>query len=82
MKNPLRLVVMEDIKCRKYPNDVKKFMLGLYATLHLTDNIPPKELEKLVFLAFRNGYELGAAHYGGDAQRIHERLPDYYKECD
>ena len=38
-----------------YPKDVRKFLLGLYATLHLTDNATAKDMEKLVYYAFRNG---------------------------
>ena len=38
-----------------YQKDVRKFFLGLYATLHLTDNETAKDMEKLVYYAFRNG---------------------------
>lgn len=79
---PLRLLIAEDVKCHQYPIDVKKFMLGAYATLHLAENVSPKELEKIIFFAYRNGYEIGAEQYGGDIENIHDRLPSYgLDEC-
>jgi hypothetical protein len=79
---PLRLLIAEDVKCHLYPKDVKKFMLGAYATLHLAENVSPKELEKIIFFAYRNGYEIGAEQYGGDIENIHDRLPNYgLDEC-
>ena len=37
MNCPLRFLVEEARRSKVYPMDVKKFLHGLYATLHLTD---------------------------------------------
>ena len=49
-----------------YPKDVRKFLMGLYATLHLTDNATAKDMEKVVYYAFRNGEHLIVLETGED----------------
>lgn len=66
MKSPLRMAVALEKNNKVYPKDVRKFLLGLYATLHLTDNATAKDMEKLVYYAFRNGYLLGVKSESGD----------------
>lgn len=77
MNCPLRFLVEEARRSKVYPMDVKKFLHGLYATLHLTDNATAKDMEKVIFYAFRNGYVLGASSQGADDQEIQDRLPDF-----
>ena len=77
IKCPLRLLVAEARNSKAYPKDVKKYLMGLYATLHLTDNAIGRDMEKLVYYAFKNGYVLGAQSQGGDVQDISDRLPDF-----
>ena len=66
MKSPLRMAVALEKNNKVYPKDVRKFLMGLYATLHLTDNATAKDMEKLVYYAFRKG----------DDQKAYDRLPD------
>lgn len=77
IKCPLRLAVAEARNSKAYPLDVKKFLHGLYATLHLTDGTSADDLERIIFYSFRNGYVLGAASLGADAQKVQDRLPDF-----
>lgn len=35
-----------------YPKDVRKFLMGLYATLHLTDNATAKDMESWYIMLF------------------------------
>lgn len=77
IKCPLRLAVAEARNSKAYPLDVKKFLYGLYATLHLTDGVSAGDLERVIFYSFRNGYVLGAASQGADAQVTQDRLPDF-----
>jgi hypothetical protein len=74
-KSPLQTLVFFQMKSTAYPQWVKKFLRGLYATLYITHDARAADMEKLVFYAYRNGYELGAAAYGGDAQKIHDGIP-------
>lgn len=74
MKNPIRLVVAEARMSKAYPKDVQKYLLGLYASLHLKDS--EKNMERLIYYAFKNGYVLGASSQGADAQGVSDRLPD------
>lgn len=76
MKCPLRMVVALEKENKVYPRDVRMYLLGLYATLHLTDNATAKDMEKLIYFAFRNGYLLGVKSAGGDDQKAYDRLPD------
>jgi len=82
MKCPLRMAVALEKNNKVYPKDVRKFLMGLYATLHLTDNATAKDMEKLVYYAFRNGYLLGVKSEGGDDQKAYDRLPDLGVEED
>lgn len=82
MKSPLRMAVALEKNNKVYPKDVRKFLMGLYATLHLTDNATTKDMEKLVYYAFRNGYLLGVKSEGGDDQKAYDRLPDLGVEED
>lgn len=82
MKSPLRMAVALEKNNKVYPKDVRKFLMGLYATLHLTDNATAKDMEKLVYYAFRNGYLLGVKSEGGDDQKAYDRLPDLGVEED
>lgn len=77
IKCPLRFMVAEAKESKVYPEEVKKYILGLYATLHITDGATSKDLERLVFYAFRNGYVLGAQSQGANAQDIFDELPDF-----
>ena len=77
IKCPLRILVAEARNSKAYPKEVKKYLMGLYATLHLTDNATSKDMEKLVYYAFKNGYVLGAQSQGGNAQDISDSLPDF-----
>lgn len=77
IKCPLRFMVAEAKESKVYPKEVKKYILGLYATLHITDGATSKDLERLVFYAFRNGYVLGAQSQGANAQDIFDELPDF-----
>ena len=70
-------MVAEAKESKVYPKEVKKYLLGLYATLHITDGATSKEMERLVFYAFRNGYVLGAQSQGANAQDIFDKLPDF-----
>lgn len=72
---PLRFMVMESCRSKLYPEDVHKFLKGLYGTLFLASI--EKDLEKVIFYAYRNGYELGAASKGADVKEIHDRLPSF-----
>lgn len=74
MKNVIRLVVAEARLSKVYPKDIKKYLMGLYASLHLKDG--EKDMERLIYYAFKNGYVLGAASQGADAQEVSDRLPD------
>ena len=40
-----------------YPKDVRKFLMGLYATLHLTDNATAKDVIKLMKYTKEQVYE-------------------------
>lgn len=77
IKCPLRFLVAEAKESKVYPKDVKKFLMGLYATLHITDGATNKDVERLVFYAFRNGYVLGAQSQGASAQDVYDKLPDF-----
>lgn len=77
IKCPLRLAVAEARNSKVYPLDVKKFLHGLYATLHLSDDDSVKDIERIIFFAFRNGYVLGASSQGADAQEIQDRMPNF-----
>lgn len=77
IKHPLRLAVAEARNSKAYPLDVKKFLHGLYATLHLSDGTMAGDVEKVIFFAFRNGYVLGASSQGADAQEVQDRMPDF-----
>lgn len=77
IKCPLRLAVAEARNSKAYPLDVKKFLHGLYATLHLSDGANIGDIEKIIFFSFRNGYVLGAASQGADAQEVQDRMPDF-----
>lgn len=77
MKSPLFFMVAEAMKSKSYPEDVKKFLYGLFATLHLRASYSAKDMEKIIFYAFRNGYVLGASSQGAEAQDIQDRLPDF-----
>lgn len=74
-KSPLQTLVYFQMKSAAYPQWVKKFLRGLYATLYLTHDAKASDIEKIVYYAYRNGYELGAAAHGGDAMKIHEGIP-------
>ena len=74
MKNVIRLVVAEARLSKVYPKDIKKYLMGLYASLHLKDS--EKDMERLIYYAFKNGYVLGAASQGAEAQEVSDRLPD------
>ena len=76
------MAVALEMNNKVYPKDVRKFLMGLYATLHLTDNATAKDMEKLVYYAFRNGYLLGVKSEGGDDQKAYDRLPDLGVEED
>ena len=82
MKSPLRMAVALEKNNKVYPKDVRKFLMGLYATLHLTDNATAKDMEKVVYYDFRNGYLLGVKSEGGDDQKAYDRLPDLGVEED
>lgn len=82
MKSPLRIAVALEKNNKVYPKDVRKFLMGLYATLHLTDSVTAKDMEKVVYYAFRNGYLLGVKSEGGDDQKAYDRLPDLGVEED
>lgn len=71
---PLRIVVAEASKSKAYPKDVKKYLYGLFATLHLSNNVD--DIEKAIYYAYRNGYVLGAASQGANDQEVQDRLPD------
>lgn len=77
LKYPLRFLVDEARHSKTYPKDVNKFLHGLYATLHLGSGASADDIEKVIFFAYRNGYVLGAASQGADAQKIQDRLPDF-----
>lgn len=77
MNSPLFFMVAEAMKSKSYPTDVKEFLYGLFATLHLRASYSAKDMEKIIFFAFRNGYVLGAASQGMNAQEIQDRLPDF-----
>lgn len=71
------MAVSEATKSNVYPEDVHIFLKGLYATLFLKDVFQARDMEKALFFAFRNGYELGASAYGADIEKIHDRFPDF-----
>lgn len=71
------MLVGTDIHSKVYPTEVRKYLMGLYATLHLTDECSAKDMEKVIYYAFRNGYALGVASQGGDAEKATNMLPDY-----
>lgn len=75
-RNPLQAMVAFAMKNKVYPKEVRKFLGGLYATLMLTHSAKAAELEKIVYLAYKNGYELGAMEYGADGKQIEDSLPD------
>ena len=77
IKCPFRLAVAEARNSKVYPLDVKKFLHGLYATLHLSDGANIGDIEKIIFFSFRNGYVLGAASQGANAQEVQDRMPDF-----
>lgn len=70
-------MVAEANKSKVYPEDVKKFLYGLYASLHLTDTMSGKDMEKVIFFAYRNGYLLGVGSQGGSVEDFSDRLPDF-----
>ncbi len=77
MKGALKIAVLEASKSKFYPEDVKRFLKGLYATLFLRDRFSARDMEQALFFAYRNGYELGASAYGADIERIHGRFPNF-----
>lgn len=76
MKCPLRLVVAEARLSKVYPRNIKKYLMGLYATLHLADSAKQRNIESIIYYAFNNGYVLGAASHGAEAQKVADELPD------
>ena len=57
MKCPLRMAVALEKNNKVYPKDVRKFLMGLYATLHLTDNATAKDVIKLMEYTKEQVYE-------------------------
>lgn len=75
-KYPLFMLAAFSMRNKNYPKRVRKFFSGLYASLLLQRQYTTKNVEKMIYHAYRNGYILGAAEYGGDPQRIEDEMPD------
>ena len=75
-KNPMQVLCAFAMKNKVYPERLRKFFRGLYATLFLSHKASVKEMEKIIYYAYRNGYVLGAAEYGGDPEQIENEIPD------
>lgn len=77
MNSTLKMAVLEASRSKHYPQDVKDFLKGLYATLFLRDRFTARDMEQALFFAYRNGYELGAAAYGAKIEDVHGRFPNF-----
>lgn len=75
-KNPMQMLCAFAQRNKNYPARVRKFFGGLYATLFITHSASAKDMEKIVYYAYKNGYVLGAAEYGGDPKRVEDEIPD------